>query len=117
LPVIASLKDAYFLWISYFVHIPNIHKYSLGENTSRLFIEAIEMTVYASFLPRGEKLPYVKIAVRKVDTVKIFLQMIWEMKIIDDKKYIAISEKLNDTGKMLGGWHNNLLKENSPGKS
>ena len=74
------------------------------------------MTVYASFLPKNEKLTYVKIAVRKVDTIKIFIQLIWEIKIFDDKKYIALSEKLNETGKMLGGWHNNLIKENSPAK-
>jgi len=74
------------------------------------------MTVYASFLSKGEKLPYIKIAVRKVDTIKIFIQLIWEMKVFDDKKYITLSEKLNETGKMLGGWHNNLLKENSPSK-
>jgi len=75
------------------------------------------MTVYASFLSRGEKLPYIKIAVRKVDTIKIFVQTIWELKAISDKKFTDISEKLNKTGKMLGGWHNSLLpKENSPSK-
>jgi hypothetical protein len=111
LSVIISLKDSYFLWISYFTHIPNIHKYSLGENINKLFVDAIEMTVYASFLSEGEKLPYIKIAIRKVDTIKIFIQTIWEMKIIDDKKYITLSEKLSDTGKMLGGWHNKLNKK------
>ena len=80
-------------------------------------MEAIEMTAYASFLSKGEKLPYIKIALTKVDTIKVFIQIIWEMKILDEKKYIAISEKLNDTGKMLGGWHNKLVKENSPSKS
>ena len=74
------------------------------------------MTVYASFLPKSEKLPYVKIAVRKIDTIKIFIQLIWEMKVFDDKKIHCYFKKLNETGKMLGGWHNNLLKENSPTK-
>lgn len=102
------------MWISFFVHIPNIHKYSLGENTNKLFVEALEMTVYASFLGPAEKLPYIKIAVRKVDTIKIFMQIIWEMNILIDKKFIEISQKLDTTGKMLNGWHNNLLKQNSP---
>jgi len=75
------------------------------------------MTVYASFLAHSEKLPYIKIAIRKVDTIKIFMQLIWEMKILVDTQYIDISEKLNKTGKMLGGWHNNTIKENSPNKS
>lgn len=114
--VIFCLKDAYFLWISYFVHIPNIHKYSLGENVNKMFVEALEMTVYASFLSPAEKLPYIKIAIRKTDTLKIFIQLIWEMKIFDEKKYITLSEKLNEAGKMLGGWHNKMAKENSPTK-
>ena len=74
------------------------------------------MTVYASFMAKNEKLPFVKIAIRKTDTIKVFIQLIWEMKIFDDKKYIALSEKLNETGKRLGGWHNKLVKENSPAK-
>jgi hypothetical protein len=116
LSVIVVLKDAYFLWISYFTHIPNIHKYSIGENISKLFVEAMEMTVYASFLSKEEKLPYIKVAIRKVDTIKIFVQTAWEMKVIDDRKYIALSEKLNKTGQQLGGWHNKMIKENSPDK-
>ena len=76
----------------------------------------MEMTVYASFLPKSEKIPYIKIAVRKVDTIKVFVQTAWEMKILDDKKYIALSEKLNKTGQRLGGWHNKMIKENSPTK-
>ena len=74
------------------------------------------MTVYASFLSKNEKLPYIKIAVRKLDTLKVLVQIVWEIKALDEKKFIIISEKLNETGKMLGGWHNNLAKENSPTK-
>jgi hypothetical protein len=69
------------------------------------------MTVYASFLSKDEKLPYVKVAVRKLDTLKIMIQIVWEIKAIDEKKFIALSEKLNKTGQMLGGWHNSLLKK------
>jgi len=74
------------------------------------------MTVYASFLSKTEKLPYVKVAIRKLDTLKVMIQIVWEIKALDKKKFITISEKLNETGKMLGGWHNNLAKENSPTK-
>ncbi len=83
---------------------------------SKLFIESIEMTVYAGFLPPKEKLPYIKIAVKKTDTIKVFLQLIWEMKIWDDRIYLTISEKMNTVGQQLGGWHNKLVKENSPTK-
>jgi len=32
----------------------------------------------------------------------------------DDKKYIALSEKLVEIGKMLGGWNGQLTEQNSP---
>jgi hypothetical protein len=36
------------------------------------------------------------------------------MKIWNDKTYLAISEKINNVGQQLGGWHNKMVKENSP---
>jgi len=60
-----------------------------------------------------EKLPYVRLAIRKIDTLKIFLMILWETKSFDNKKYITLSSKLDEVGRMLGGWHGQLLKQNS----
>jgi hypothetical protein len=35
---------------------------------------------------------------------------------LDNKKYLAISLKLEEIGKMLGGWNGQLTKQNSPAK-
>jgi len=40
----------------------------------------------------------------KLDLLKFFLQIAWEIKSLDNKKYILLSERLNEIGKMLGGW-------------
>lgn len=43
--------------------------------------------------------------------------ILWETKSLDNKKYIALSEKLSKIGKMLGGWNGQLskpIKQNSP---
>ncbi len=36
--------------------------------------------------------------------------ILWETKSLDDKKYIGLSEKLEEVGKMLGGWNGQLTK-------
>lgn len=77
-------------------------------------MEAIESISVASFLLREEKLPYVKVAIRKMDTSKILLMILWETKSLDNAKYIALSEPLDEIGKMLGGWLGQLQKQNSP---
>lgn len=72
------------------------------------------MIAMATFLPRQEKLPYIKVAIRKMDALKIFLQLLWESKSLDNKKYILLSEKAFEIGRMLGGWNGQVLKQNSP---
>ena len=114
LPVLQKLKEAYLFWYQHYLIIPKIHKYSLGEKIDKLFVEAIEAIVTASFLGQSEKLSYVRLAIRKVDTLKIFLMILWETKSLDNKKYIALSLKLDEIGKMLGGWSGQIIKQNSP---
>ena len=42
--------------------------------------------------------------------------VLWETKSIDNKKYINLSLKIDEIGKMLGGWSGQLTKQNSPKK-
>ncbi len=113
LPVLQKLKTAYLLWYGYYHVLPKPHRYSLGQRIDTLFIHALEAVATASFLPRGKKQPYVHVAIRKVDTVKLLLLMLWETKSLDEKKYIALSLQLDEAGRQLGGWNGQLIK-NSP---
>lgn len=114
LPLLQKLKEVYILWYGYYQTLPKLHRHSLGQRIDTLFVETIEAVSIASFLSQGEKLPWVKIAIRKVDTLKILLLVLWETKSIDNKKYIAVSLKIDEVGRMLGGWNGQLTKQNSP---
>lgn len=113
LPVLQKSKEAYLSWYQNYVILPKTHRYSLGEKIDKFFIEAIEAIITASFLGQTEKLPYVRLAIRKIDTLKIFLMLLWETKSFDNKKYIALSVKLDEVGKNLGGWSGQIIKQNS----
>ena len=117
LPILARIKQCYLLWHEYHSTLPKLHRYTLGKKIDNIFVEIIEMASAAAFLPRGAKLPYVQAAARKLDTLKLLLMVAWESKSLDTKKYIVLSEKIDETGKMLGGWHGQLLKQNSPTKA
>jgi len=86
----------------------------LGEKVDKLFVEAIEAIITAGFLNQSEKLPYVRLAIRKIDTLKIFLLLLWETKSMGNKKYIELSVKLDEVGRNLGGWSGQIIKQNSP---
>ncbi len=82
-----------------------------------MFVEIIEAIAAAGFLSPQEKHPYVRVAIRKLDALKVLLMILWEAKSLDDKKYIALSVKLDEIGRDLGGWNGKLTKQNSPAKA
>jgi hypothetical protein len=116
IPLLQKTKNLYLLWYGYYKSLPKEHRYTLGQKIDNLLSEVIEAISSASFLAREEKQPFIKIAIRKTDTIKVFLLILWETKSLDNKKYLSLSEKLNEIGRMLGGWNGQLTKQNSPAR-
>ncbi len=114
LPVLEKIKSNYLFWYSMYHTIPKTHRYTLALKIDSLYIDIIEMTTSASFIQRQDKLPYLRTAIRKLDTLKILLSILWETKSIDTKKYEILSLPLEEIGKMLSGWHGQVEKQNSP---
>jgi len=114
IPLLQRTKDLYLLWYGIYKSLPKEHRYTLGGKIDVLLAEIIEAISSASFLANNEKQPYIKIAIRKNDAVKIFILILWETKSLDNKKYLALAEKISEVGRMLGGWNGQLTKRNSP---
>ncbi len=106
-----KLKEAYALWYSFLNVVPKTHRYSLGQRIDILFINTLEYITTAVFLSPEEKLPYVRLAIRKIDTLKVLLMILWENKSLDTKKYLALSGRIDEVGRMLGGWQGQLQKK------
>ena len=111
------MKEVYVLWYGYYQILPKLHRHSLGQRIDTLFVEIMEAIAIASFLSQESKLPYVRLAIRKNDTLRVLLMVLWETKSLDDKKYVALSIKIEEIGRMLGGWSGQLTKQNSPVKT
>jgi hypothetical protein len=114
LPILQRLVETYKLWHQYLPNLPKAARYSLGEKIDGLFIQTVEAIVTATYLGREEKQPYILRAITKLDILKFFLKVAWEMKALDNKKYLAISEQLNEIGRMLGGWNKQLQTSAQP---
>lgn len=111
MPVIQKLIGVYKLWHEFLRHFPKTSRYTLGSKIDALFVEVTELVIIASYLSRKEKMPLLRQGVTKLDLLKFFLRVAWEIKALDNKKYIALSEYLDEVGKMLGGWIKHLSKE------
>ena len=113
--VLEKTKTVYIIWHKIHTILPQVNRYTLGNRIDKLFIEIIEHVATAAFVSKAEKSPYLKVSIRKLDSLKILLLVLWEVKSIDNEKYINLSLPLDEIGKMLGGWYNQTLKQNSPG--
>lgn len=105
----------YILWSEYRPTLPSTKRYSLGERIDLLLIDIIEAMAAASFLPQGDKEPYLRTAIRKLDTLRILLMVAWESRALDTKKYGALSERVETVGRMLGGWYGQTVRQNKSG--
>jgi hypothetical protein len=112
--VLERIIAVYILWQEYLHLFPKTSRYTLGGRIDTLFVETIESISTATFLTKTEKQPWVRRAIGKIDTIKVLLRVAWEIRALDEKKYVALSLPLDEIGRMLGGWHNQLAKQNSP---
>ncbi|MFH1129687.1 MAG: diversity-generating retroelement protein Avd [Patescibacteria group bacterium] len=110
-PIIRRFIEIYKLWHEYLQNFPKTSRYSLGLKIDSLFIEIIGSLFSASYLSGREKLPILSKASNNLDMLKFFLEVAWEIKLLDNKKYIVISEKLNEIGNMLGGWIRKIITQ------
>jgi hypothetical protein len=47
-------------------------------------------------------------ASNKFETLKVFIRLLHELKIIDQKKYVVLQSAIQEIGRMFGGWMKKL---------
>ncbi|MBD3360127.1 MAG: hypothetical protein GF365_05495 [Candidatus Buchananbacteria bacterium] len=67
-------------------------------------LEILELVVIATRQAKAEKSQTLRQAVRKLDTLKVFVDMAKGLQTMKEEKYEQIQESLSSVGKMLGGW-------------
>ncbi len=107
--VVLRAKEAFALWTNNVVpHMPRTSRYTTGARIETHFLDLLEAIYQAYYAPLESKSPFIVTAINKNDLVKYFLQIAWENKLIKDKPYIEISEKIQEVGRILGGWKNKV---------
>jgi hypothetical protein len=114
LPVIQKQIKVYKYWQDILSNFPKTSKYSLGTKIDNTLIETINLTFSALYSKSEQKLNMVSKAGIKLDLVKFLLRIAWEIKALDNKRYAAISEQLDEIGRMVGGWAKQLKRKSLP---
>lgn len=100
--------EAYKIWHDFLVHFPRLSRYTLGAKIDAIFTDVLELLLLAKYSDKNNKLLLINKAVAKLDCLKFFLQIAWEIKALDNQKYLHLSRPLSEIGRMLGGWRKQL---------
>ncbi len=111
-PLFQKAYDFYKLFYLYIDHFPKKSREVLGQKIESTILELLELISQASFTDQSHKIDNLLNASIKLDFLKVLFRLAFDLKIIDQKKYILLEEKLQEMGRMLGGWIKSLKTSN-----
>ena len=114
LSIINKLIETYKLWQQYLPHFPKTSRYTLGAKIDRFFLKILDNINLGRYLSKENKLKFIQKASANLDSLKFFLRIAWEIQALNTKQYAALSEKLNEIGRMMGGWIKKLEEKLPP---
>lgn len=109
--VILKEKEAYLFWQALHRDFPKVERYGVGKKIEETFIEILELSFASSYLPPEQKIVLLGKTISRLDILKFFLQLAWESKLVPGEKYASLSARLDEIGRMLGGWRKGLQKK------
>lgn len=68
----------------------------------------METSYIAYYIEKERKLEKISDCILILDTLKFLISITWEGKIISNRHFEEISNKLKEIGKMFGGWRKSL---------
>ena len=76
----------------------------MGGKIENLIVELLIAVLKSTYSPKDKKLLLLKEADEKIFILKTLIRLAKETQSLNIKKYITLEEKLQEIGKMLGGW-------------
>jgi len=110
-PVLIKAKETYRIWHNNLANLNRVDRYTIGSRIDDVFLSLLEFIFRACFaFDKFEKISLVSQAIGKNDILRFLLQIGWEQEVIDHNKYGKLLLCLDEVGRMLGGWKNDLQK-------
>ncbi|MEN9654123.1 MAG: hypothetical protein RL235_235 [Chlamydiota bacterium] len=95
-------------------HIQKGARYTIGTRIENKFLDLLELGYAAYFSGKEQKGEKISECILLTDTLKFLISTTWEGKLLSHQQFEEAALKLEEIGKILGGWRNNLNdKKNS----
>jgi len=108
IPIIQKVYDFYRELYLIIPAMPKFDRHVIGAKIQNTCLELLENLLAASHTNKQNKVKFLAKAAIKLDLLKILLRLSEDTKTLQTKKYLVLSEKLQEIGRMLGGWIKSL---------
>ena len=110
-------QEVYRLHLSWYIRsqkIPKKDRFTIGQKIESMLLEILVLIVTAY---HAKDLDYKRQSLMKANTllecIKITIRLAKDVKALEQKWYIDYESRIQEIGKMLGGWISSLNKTNS----
>lgn len=111
LPVVEKAKEVYKHWLTLKRNLPRGEQFGIGTKIDLIFLDLLETLRYATYIKSDEKVVLLGQALVRIDSIRFFIQLCWEAKLIPNKQYAEIGPSIEELGKMVGGWRKGYLSK------
>ncbi len=84
--------------------IPRSERYSLWMRCEDGTLAVLEDLLSVGYMPTSERADFLTKTGIRLDRIRVLLRLSHDIKILNQKKYIAVQTQLDEIGRMLGGW-------------
>ena len=102
------IQEGYLIWINIVPHIAKGARYTIGSRIENRFLDLLELSYTAYFTEKERKAEKIAECILLLDTLKFLVSVAWEGKLISNAHCESVASKLEEIGRMFGGWKKNL---------
>ena len=107
-PILKKTVDLYKEFYQHLKTFPKKDQYMLGKRCEEHILSFMESILIAVSSYGQEKKNKLLVANSEFDVLKVLIRMARELKMLDTKKYLSIEQRIQEIGRMLGGWIRSL---------
>lgn len=109
--VVERSKELYSVWLPVRRNMGRDERFGIGARIDTLLLDLLEALRKASFVDTASKPGLLGTAIGIADSLRFFLQIAWENRLIPNKQYEELARAVEEIGRMTGGWRKGVLSK------
>ncbi|RIL12310.1 MAG: diversity-generating retroelement protein Avd [Proteobacteria bacterium] len=91
--------------------IPKMERFTLWQNCENTALQTLAGLLRVGYAPPEKRLEQLASVGINIDMLRVFLRLAVDIKALTPKKCLPLQEKLDEIGRMLGGWIKSLKQK------